>query len=147
MPDDLIHSLHKLTFSPATSPLVILDYGQFIDQELAFSLAKAVEVINPVDATDAFIRDGKSSVWKAQIKTYSTESLDLDARVAAMQSHISIAALGKKPLRVQIQGHSGHYWQFADCMITGHTPVRELLRSKVRWSRTWDIVASGLSYT
>jgi len=147
MADDLISSLHKLTFSPASSPLVILDYGQMIDQELAFSLAKAVEVIDPVDAADAFIRDGKSCIWKAQIRTYSTESLDLDARVAAMQSHLAVAALGKKPLRVQIQGYAGHYWQFADCMITAHTPVRELLRSKVRWSRTWDIVASGLTYT
>lgn len=144
---DYVYSNHRLTFDPNGTPLVILAYEQWIDKELAFSLAKAVEVIEPLDAAAAFIRDGKTQVWTAQITTYSTEELDLTARVNAMQSHLTIAPLGKKPLLIEIQGVTGgHYWAFSSCFIKGHTPVREIESGRARWSRSYDIVATGLSY-
>lgn len=144
---DLLYSLYKVTFSPGSSPLVLINYGDYIDQELAVVLDRAFEVIDPVDATDVFIRDGKTAKYEFSFKVYKTESLDLTARVAALQSLITVAALGKKPLKIELQGHSGHYWQFASCGIKRHVPVKVQSQGRVRWSRQYDVVASGFTYT
>ena len=144
---DYVKSLYKLTFSPASSPVVLLDFGQWVSEELVIDLDKAVELVPLADAKDVFIRDALTSVWNFSIKTYTTEALDLDARVAAMQSQIAVSALGKKPLKLEINGYAGHSWQWASCAITKHRPVRVLQSAVARWERQFDIVATGLTYT
>ncbi len=144
---DYLKSRHKLTFDPASAAIVLCDVGSWIDKDVAFSLGKAVEVIDPVDSKNAFIRDGQTSIWTASIKVYFTEDLDVTALVNAMQSHVAVSALGKKPLRVEIDGWTGHYWQYSSSFIQKHDPIRETASGRARWSRQYDIVATGLSYT
>lgn len=144
---DYISSNWKLIFDPAGTPLVILAYGQMIDAELAWSLQAACEEVEPVDAAALFLRDGKIRRYALTLKTYTTEALDLDARVNAMQSLGAVAALTRKPLRVEVAGHTpGKYWQFSSSFIKAHAPLRVLESNKARWSRQWDIVATGWSY-
>ena len=147
MPLDLLSSLYKVTFSPSSSPLVLVNYGDYIDQELAMVLDRAFEVIDPVDDADVFIRDGKSARYEFSFRVYKAETLDLTARVAAMNSLITVAGLGKKSLRIELQGHSGHYWQFASCGIKRYAPVKVQSYGKARWSKQYDVVASGFTYT
>lgn len=145
--NDYIYSRHKLTFSPAVSPTVLLDYGNWIDADLTLQLQSGFEVIDPIDSAAAFIRDMKVRKFFAAVTTYTESTLDKDALVAAMHSLITVQAFGKAPLRVEIQGHAGHYWQFSTCGITTHAPVRVTKSNRAFWSRTYNIVASGLSYT
>jgi hypothetical protein len=144
---EAIRSLWKLTFSPAASPVVLVNYNDLIDQELGFSLAAACEVVEPVDSAVAFFRDGRTRTFTASIKVYKTETLDVDARVAALNSLVAAQAYSSAPLRVEVSGFSGHYWQFSSAFIKGHAPLREILSGRARWSKQWDIVATGLSYT
>ncbi len=144
---DYLSSNWKLTFDPSGTPLVILAYGQMIDAELAWTLQATCEEVEPVDSEDLFLRDGRIRRYALAVKTYTTESLDLTARVNAMQSLIAVSALTRKPLRLEIQGHTpGKYWQWSSSFIKAHAPLRVLESNKARWSRQWDIVATGLSY-
>jgi hypothetical protein len=144
---EAIRSVWKITFNPGGSAVVLVDYDDLIDQELGISLAAACEVIEPVDSANAYFRDGQTRTFTTSIKVYKTETLDVDARVAAMNSLLAAASYTKAPLRIQINGFSGHYWQFSSAFIKGHAPLREILSGRARWSKVWDIVATGMSYT
>jgi len=87
---DFIPSFHKLTFDPGGgTELVVVDFDQWIDQELALSLSKACEVVAPVDAKDIFIQDQDASSWTGTVKAFFTEDLDMTARIKVMRSHIT----------------------------------------------------------
>lgn len=149
MPDvDYIPSAWRITFDPGVSPQVLVQYDDWIDQELALVLAAAVGVTDPIDSADVFIRDGKARSFTTSIKVYKTETLDMDARIAAMNSLLTVQAFTKKPLRIQVKGFAGgHYWQFASAFVKSHAPLRVVASGKARWSRQYDIIATGLSYT
>jgi len=144
----MISSNFKLTYDPAGSATVILNYGDRIGDELEPALAKTVEVVTLVDADAPFIRIGKNAVTTFSVIVATDKTTDKEARAAMLDSIIAAQAATKKPLRIEINGYAdGRYWQFSNATIITHKPKRYLSTPAARWQRTMDIVATGLTYS
>jgi len=144
----MISSCYKLTYDPAGTPVVILDYGDRIGDELEYALAKTVEVISLVDAAAPFIRVGKNAATSFSIMRAVDSPTDHEARAAILNSIVDAQTATKKPLKIEVLGYTdGRYWQFANATITTHKAKRYLETPKARWQRTTDVVATVLSYS
>lgn len=134
----------KITFDPAGSARVLLDFGDKIEGEPVWSLKKGVQTTPLDDAVAPFLRAAGNAVVTFTIKVFTDEALDATARQRIMESLISISALVKKPLRIQVDTITDRYWQFANCCISDHTPSREIESAKARLYKTYSITATGL---
>ena len=142
-----IASNWKLRFDPAGDNIVILDFGQYVDQEFPWKLAMNCDVVPIVDGAAPFLRKGGNAVVTLEFKTYSALAYDKYARRDMMRSLMDIAALGKKPLRVEVYDLPDRYWQFAQCVISTAAPRREVEATKARWEQSYSIVATNLTQT
>jgi len=144
----MIYSAWKLTYDPSGTPQVLVDYGQLIDDELDAALKKAVEVVSLVDAAAPFIRVGKNAVVNFSVRVLlETAATDTAARVAVLNSLVAAQTATRKPLRIEVSGHTTDYWQFANATVEGHTPRRHLDSPFPATLTQWDIVATGLTKT
>ncbi|MEO5914871.1 MAG: hypothetical protein ABIS50_11600 [Luteolibacter sp.] len=135
----------KLTFDPDGTPLVLVDYGQEIDNELSIALERACELV-PLLEADPFIRDEESQSHSFSVKVYTYQTLDKYARRDALNSLISTAALGKKPLKVEVNGIGG-YWQYANSWLRTLMPMIDLDADAPCYFKQYNIVAVGFSRT
>lgn len=142
----MLSSNYTLTYDPAGTPVVLVTVGDMLESELEFSLQKSVEVVELIDAAAPFIRVGKNAVVTFQVRRYTTAATDADARAAVLNALITAQTATKKPLKIQVSGSSG-YWQFANATIKGSLATRFLESRVARWVQTWEIVATGLTYT
>ena len=143
----MISSCYKLTYDPSGTPVVILAVGDRIDAELDFGLEKNVEIIPLVDAAAPFIRIGKNAVVSFSIKKFIDAATDKEARASILDSLISASSATKKALKIEVNGYTDRYWQFAHATVRSHRPARHLESASARWVQSWDIVATGLAYT
>ncbi len=143
----MISSCYKLTYDPAGTPVVLLDYGDRIEAEPELLLAKTVEVIPLVDAAAPFLRVARNAVVTFTVGRALDAATDKDARAAVLSALVMAQAANKKPLRVELLGYSDRYWQFANATITAHRIKRYLETPKARWVQSLDIVATGLTQT
>lgn len=142
----MLSSNYTLTYDPAGTPVVLVTVGDRLEAELEFSLEKSVEIVQLIDAAAPFIRVAKNAVVSFQVRKYTAAATDADARTAVLNALITAQTATKKPLKIQVSGTTG-YWQFAHATIKSTTPARFLESPKARWVQTWDIVATGLTYT
>jgi hypothetical protein len=140
-----ISSNWKLTFSPASSPKVLLDYGDKIEGELRFPLSKGMEVVDLVDSEAPFLRDNGNNTYQIQFEVYTDEALDKTARQRVMESLIAVGAYGRAPLRIQVSGITDRYWQFANSFVREHNPGRWLDAPVARLVKGYTITATGLT--
>ena len=116
--------------------------------EIEMALEKTVEVVALVDTTSPFIRLGRNSVVTFQFTRYLDAADDKAARSAALDSLIAAQTASKKPLKIEVNGYSdGRYWQFSNATIKSHKPRRYLTSPMPRWAQTYDVIATGLTYT
>lgn len=139
-----ISSNWKLTFDPAGTPLVLLAYGDLIEGEPRFPLAKALEVI-PLAETDPLLRDAQSKVHTIQFEVYASAVSDKAARQAIMESLVAAGSLTRKPLRLEINGITDRYWQYANAFIEAHNPGMYVEPNVARLVKGWTIKATGLA--
>ena len=121
-----IRSNWRFTFDPAGTPRVLVAYDDLIDSEPVWSLRKSLMVTQLDEAVAPFLRAGGNAVVSFSLKVYTDETLDALARRAILESLIAVVPLVKKPLRVEVAGIAGTYWEFSNCYITEHTPTREI---------------------
>jgi hypothetical protein len=146
-----ISSLWKLTYDPAGTPIVLLDFAEWIEEELRFPLQRGVEAIPLVDAAAPFLRStGNASVQISVAKSrivagYSAISADTAAREAELDALIALAATTKKPLQIQISGFTDHYWRFASCVLGGMEVTRMLDAPVARILTTYSLTCAGLA--
>ena len=159
-------SLWKFTFDPAGAALVLCDYrrtvsgavvrGDLVEGELRLPLARSWEVVPLLDSAAPFLRLGKNSVVTFKLDVFQdvTASLtvgantygpDIAARVAMLDSLVSVDATIKKPLNIQLSGYPEHYWQFAACGITQFEPERILDCPKFRLLKSYSLTCCGFS--
>lgn len=141
----LLSSNWKLTFDPASAALVLLDYGQLIADEPRWSVAKGLEQVALPGGSAPFLRPSGNAVFQVSFEAYKDETLDRVARVRVLESLMEVAALDRKPLRVQIFEQTDRYYQFSAAYITQHDPGRFMESAKARAFKGWTIVATGLS--
>ena len=142
----------EITFDPAGTPLVILTYGQEISDELHHQLRLGFSA-EPIIEADPFLWGDGSAVYSFSVTVYGVSSLDITSREALMDSLISHALLGRKPLRIRVRGLAAArgktdiYWQFADSRLTTFSPYRDIDQPDATASKNYAITATGLSKT
>ena len=144
----MIVSNWKFTYDPLGTPLVLLDYGALLADEIVWSIQRGMEVVQLVDSAAPFLRASGNSVVSISFKVSQEESADSTARTKMLDSIIAVDALIKKPLKVQAYGViATTYWTFANAYITGHeaTPDRDAAASALY--KSYTITATGLGKT
>ena len=146
-----VASIYKLTFDPASTALVLLDYGDYLEEEIKWPLQRGVEVIPLVDSAAPFLRSTGNAFVTLNLARYQTVAAysaiaaDLAARETTLDKLISIAAATQKILRVQLQGFTDHYWEFAACVISGLETTRYLEAPVARVFSNVSLTCAGLS--
>lgn len=137
----------KLTFDPAGTPRVLLDFGEKLAEEISFQGAKGLEVVDLTDAASPFLRPSGNNVVTFSWELWRDAVSDAQARADALNGMMAIIALGRRPLRIQLSGFTGGYWQFANACITEHSALRRLESPTPRYVQTFSATCTGLSYT
>jgi hypothetical protein len=140
-----IESNWRITFDPSGSARVLLEYGDMVDSELAWSLKKTLQVTQLDEASEPFLRHAGNAVVNLAFRVYTDEPVDATGRRNILESLMAVTALVKKPLRVSVRGITevtGTYWQFSNSYITEHSPLRDVESDGI--VRSYSITATGL---
>ena len=136
----------KLTYDPSGTPVVLVGYGDMLESdELDPALEKTVEVVPLVDAAAPFLRVGKNAVTSFSLRVLSYGATDLAARSAMLDALITAQTATRKPLKIEVEGVTTAYWQWAHATVRGHRPRRLLDDTAPAVVTQWDIVATGLT--
>ena len=142
-----VASSWKLTHDPEGDPLVLVNYGQEINEELGWTLERACEVVPLTDSDDPFLNPDGNALYPLEIYVFSDVATDKASRFAMMQGLISYRDLPKEPLRVEIDGYlDGRYHQFGASWIKIYAP-RHLVEFAGRYGKKLSIIATKLTYT
>ena len=135
-----------ITYDPAGTPLVLVAFHAMLESdELEPQLEKTTEVVPLLDAPAPFLRIGKNAVTTFFFRVISVYDTDANARAAMLDGLIAAQTATKKPLRLQIFGISGYYWQFANATIKTHQPRRLLDYDVPALVTQHDFIATGLA--
>lgn len=134
----------KITFDPDGVPRLLLAYGDEIDAELSWSLRKGLEVVNLVDSDAPFLRPSGNNVIAVAFRVYTDETVDKTGRQKVMESLIAIDPLGRKPLKIEVNGITDRYWKATNSFITEHTPYRLMEGASARIVKSYSITATKL---
>ena len=133
----------KLTLDPHGTPLVLLNIGDKIQDELSFPAKLGLEVVDLTDSEDPFLRPSGNNVVNISWEIWADEATDLLASQNVLNSLITVLKLGRKPLRIEIYGITDRYWQFANAFITEHEPRRRLESPKARAAKVYAATCVG----
>ena len=143
----MISSCYKLTYDPAGTPVVLLNYGDKIEAELEFPLEKSVEVVQLVDSAAPFVRVSKNAVVNVSLGRALDAASDKEARAAVLAALILAQTATKKPLKIEVLGYSDRYWTFANATLKSSKVRRYLNTPQARWVQTFDFICTGLIQT
>lgn len=143
----LVQSKWKLTLDPAGTPKVLLNFGDKIDDELSFPTKLGLEVVDLTDSAVPFLRPNGNNVVEISWKVYSDVSTDVLSRADVLDSLIAVLAYTRKPLRIEIDGVTTGYWQFANAFVTEFEPTRHLSSPAARAGKSYSATCVGLTYT
>lgn len=144
-----IASRWKLTFDPAVSALVLLDFGDYMDSELSWQLGRNVEVVNIAGSEAPFLRMGLNNSFSLDFTVYKTLASDREARSEMMDAMMAYDGLDKKPLKIQMSDdagtYTGHYFQLAVCALRAFAP-RKIEEGRVtRIAKRFSLVGTTLT--
>ncbi|RYD38762.1 MAG: hypothetical protein EOP87_00920 [Verrucomicrobiaceae bacterium] len=141
-----IESNWQLIWDPTSANVTFLDFGQEIASELEPQLTKGLEVA-PIIEGVPFLRATGADVYQIALRVFVDKVDDKTSRAEVLQSLVTVAGYGVKPLRMKVRENSTHYWQFASAFITGHTAARHMtdVNGQARLVRTFNI--TGVSLT
>jgi len=141
-----VSSNWKLTFDPfGASPVVLLNFGDYTEDELTFPFRRRLEVIDITEGAAPFLRLSGNAACSIEFQRYHAESTDSAARSAMLGAIIETEAIGKKPLKVEVSGITDRFWLFSEAVVSNLEPSRWLETALPRVSRRYGITATGLS--
>lgn len=141
-------SAWKLTYDPAGAATVLLNYGDMLESdELEPQLDKSVEVVELIDAPAPFLRIRKNAVITFSIRVLVTAGSDAAARAAMLDSLVAAQTATKKPLKVEVEGITDAYWQFASATVKTHRPRRAANWPEAGNWKQWDLICTGFTKT
>ena len=117
----MIASSWKITHDPDGTPAVILDFGDILVDEIAWSIQREYSVTPLVRGASPFLFDGENIAITATFDRHRTEATNILGRKAIMDFLTAFPALGKKPIRIEAQGTDGH-WQAASGVVHAGSP-------------------------
>lgn len=140
----MISSPWKLSFG-TSSPVVILDYAEKLEDEIDWGGTRQAEVINLVDSAAPFLRDAKNLVYKIRFTVQRDSGTDIQSRTAMLDGLITWAGKTRDILKVQAYGIATFpYWQFSGAIVTA-TTFKGRTVGLGRNYTTYEITATGLS--
>ena len=142
-----VYSNWKLTFDPATAAIVVLAYDAKMANEMKISQSNGTEVVNAPDSPDPLILALGNSAVTLRLEFYDDKSTDKAARQEILDGLISYAALGVKPLKIEVAGYTDRYWTFAQCRIAEHERGRVVPSGGARLTKVYTLTCAGLSKT
>lgn len=144
----MTQSRWRLTHDPGGTPFVLLDFDDWIDDELVPEVLSQFSVTPLAAGAAPFIRDEKNVSYNLNFTAMENFNTEAGARRTIMNRLITIGALTKKPLRVQIAGDAGLitevYWQFQVAAIRAGVPRRVYRVSGFYVSTKYTILATTL---
>lgn len=137
----------KLTLDPAGTPLVLVNYGDKLVDEVSFSWTRGVGVESLVRSAAPHMEDEQNVSATITFDRYDDSDTDANVRKALMQSLLTALTLAKKPLRIEVQGIADRYWTCAEALVSSYRPGRYVGSGKPRRLTGYQILATGLSET
>ena len=135
----------KLTFDPAGTPLVLLAIGDEMAEEIRWPLKKGMELVNLLDSANPFLRATGNNSFSIRLEVFADESGDAMARRKIMESLLAVAALGKKPLKIEAAGVTDRYWLAAAAVITDYDPAILIDFPGARATKVYAITMASLT--
>ena len=142
-----IYSNWKITFDPyGAAPLVLLNFGDDIEGEIRFPLRKSMEIVEITEAEAPFLRLKGNTHCEFAFEVYEVGATDAAARQAVLDALLETETLGKKPLKIEVNGLTDRYWLFSSSVVQEVEPTRFLETAKPRLSKRYGVTGAGLRY-
>lgn len=143
----MITSNWRMTYDPAGTPLVILDFQDKIDEEPRFGFQTGVDVV-PLLASDLpLLRATGNGVFDISFRRLLSQSSDTLAREEVLEWLVNNAARGKAPLQIEILDGTYATYQFSAAVIVQHETQRIITSPFCRYAISFQITAAGLTRT
>ncbi len=141
-----IRSNWKVTFDPAGTPVVLCAFGSIIEGEPVAGMRKGVEVVDIAGAAFPFIRPTGNRRFDLSFAVHYELASDVLARRSILDGMLTLGPMERKPLRIELAGLAGTYWQFANAFIQEHSAGMSVERRPMNLKR-YNIIATGLTRT
>lgn len=103
-----IASPWKLTWDPAGTPLVLVDFGQRIEDELRFPARQKVITREVIEGDDSDFLPRDLWAQTLELTVYKVHASDTAARAWCLTHTAAVAAVGRKDLQIEYDdGASG----------------------------------------
>lgn len=140
----MIASPWKITLAPASSPLVLLDYGDRVNDEIDWGLAKMVEVIPLTRSASPVIQNLDNRSYQIAFEVQRSHSTDAALAAAVLDDLIAWGARDVAVLKIERAGITTHYWQMSQAAITAMNGKSRTVGKFLRTTKV-QITAAGLS--
>lgn len=114
----MIASPWKITLSPAASPLVLLDYGERLADEISYGLTKLIEVIPLTRSAAPLIQDLGNRSYQFSFEIQRKQTTDALNAAAVLDELIAWGAYDVAELKIERSGITTHYWKMIQAAIT-----------------------------
>jgi hypothetical protein len=142
----MILSLWKLTHNPAGTPTVLLDYLDPIEEEPKLVPNRGLEIVSLVDAEAAFLRRTPGETYTLTFTRERTFTTDILARQGMLDAvAVTLPTLDLAPVRLDIQGVTTRYYQFANAFATITAVTRKVESAQPRILETLSITGTGFT--
>jgi hypothetical protein len=139
----MLSSPWKLSYG--ATPLVILDFGERLDDEIDWGGQRQAEVISLVDSSAPFLRDSKNLTYRIRFTVQRDSGTDVQSRTAMLDGLIAWAGKTPDVLKVQAAGIATFpYWQFSRAIWTAHSAKGRTVGLGLNLT-TYEITATGLA--
>lgn len=140
----MIASPWKITLSPASSPVVLLDYGERVDDEIRWGVSKITEVIPLTRSAAPLLQNLDNRSYQFAFQVQRSQTTDALNAAALLDELIAWGARDIAVLKIERQGITAHYWQFAQASVTAIDSTGRTVGKFLRTTQV-QITAAGLS--
>lgn len=139
----MIASPWKITLSPASSPLVVLDYGERLEDELDYGLSKMVEVIPLTRSAAPLLQNLDNRSYQISFEIQRKQTTDALNAAAVLDELIAWGARDVAELKIERSGITTHYWKMTQAAITTMNGKGRTVGNFLRTTQV-SITAAGL---
>lgn len=140
-------SILKLTFDPTGTPRQLLGYDSWlVDPPLKFPQVNGRDIIPTPDSPYPLILDTLNSEFSLKFAVINDASeTPAEAMETLLGSMVTVPSYGVKPLKIEVQGISGH-WLVAFCHVDKHEQWQQPDPRYARIVRAFELSCAGISY-
>lgn len=139
----MIASTWKITLSPASSPLVLLDFGDRVDDEIDWGLSKIVEVVPLTRSASPLLQNLDNRSYQISFEVQRTHSTDAALAAAVLDDLIAWGARDVAELKIERAGITSHYWKMTQAALTAMNGKSRTVGNFLRTTKV-SITAAGL---